>query len=100
MRRFENIFSSASATAAASCSGTSSPACSRRTFSSAASSAARACSRCSSGRLARFASSPALSFSQMRGTAKNQVGRTFGRKSTISRGSGQIVTVQPRITGR
>ena len=37
-------------------------------------------SRCSSGRLASIVSSPALSFSQMRGTAKNQVGRTCGRK--------------------
>ena len=37
------------------------------------------CARCSSGAAARIASSPALSFSQIRGTAKNQVGCTRGR---------------------
>jgi hypothetical protein len=41
-----------------------------------------------------------LSFSQIRGTAKNQVGLTLGRKEMISRGFGQIVTEGPRITGK
>ena len=36
---------------------------------------------------------PALSFSQMRGTAKNQVGLTVGRKPTMSRGFGHVVIV-------
>ena len=36
-------------------------------------------SRCSSGWPASIVSRPALSFSQMRGTAKNQLGRTSGR---------------------
>ena len=64
---------------------------------------ARPCSagpRCSSGRLAIIVSRPALSFSQTRGTAKNQVGRTVGRKSMIVRGSGQIATSMPFVIGR
>ena len=36
---------------------------------------------------------PALSFSQMRGTAKNHVGLTAGRYPTTSRGFGQHVIV-------
>ena len=67
------------ATAAASSSGTGSPACSRRTLRIAASSAACTGARSSSGRAASIVSSPALSFSQIRGTAKNQLGRTSGR---------------------
>ena len=35
---------------------------------------------CSSGRLSSMVSSPAFSFSQIRGTAKNQVGRTVGQE--------------------
>ena len=67
LRSAENICSSALATAAASSSGTSSPACSRRTFWIAASTAFWAGSRCSSGSFAAIASSPAFSFSQIRG---------------------------------
>ena len=74
-----NIFSSAAATAAASSSGTGSPACSSSTLRIAASSAACAGSRCSSGWPESIASRPALSFSQIRGTAKNHVGLTSGR---------------------
>ncbi len=36
---------------------------------------------------------PALSFSQIRGTAKNHVGLTAGRYATISRGFGHVVIV-------
>ena len=79
LRRPENISSSAFSTVAASSSGTGSRACSRRTFSRAAVSAASIFSRCSGGWEASVVSSPALSFSQMRGTAKNHVGRTSGR---------------------
>ncbi len=46
------------------------------------------------------ASMAALSFSQMRGTAKNQLGRTSGRYATTWRGSGQSVVVKPRMSGR
>ena len=42
----------------------------------------------------------ALSFSQMRGTAKNQVGRTSGRYATTWRGSGQQVVEKPTNIGR
>ena len=49
--------------------------------------------RCSSGWAACIVSSPALSFSQMRGTAKNHVGRTWGRYESTSRGFGQQVIV-------
>ena len=73
----ENSFSSASATVAASSSGTGSPACSSSTLRIAASSSARFCSPSSPE--ARKPSMPALSFSQMRGTAKNQLGLTAGR---------------------
>ena len=41
--------------------------------------ACTAASRCSSGCAASIVSRPALSFSQIRGTAKNHVGRTSGR---------------------
>ena len=78
-RRPENISASAFATAAASSSGTGSPACSSSTFLIAASSAAWAGARCSSGCEASIVSSPDLSFSQIRGTAKNHVGLTSGR---------------------
>ena len=40
-----------------------------------------------------MASSPDLSFSQIRGTAKNHVGCTAGRNETTSRGFGQQVIV-------
>ena len=90
MRSPEKSCSSAWAAASATSAGTSSPACSARTFASDASRPFWAGSRCSSGRPASIASSPALSFSKMRGTAKNQVGFTFGRNSTILRGSGQM----------
>ena len=61
-------------------SGTSSPACSARTFLSPTPSAhSVACFFASSCSAATPASIAALSFSQMRGTAKNQVGRTSGR---------------------
>ncbi len=56
--------------------------------------------RCSSGSLPKLASIPALSFSQTRGTAKNQVGRTDASESAIFRGSGQIDTESPRTIGR
>ena len=78
-RSFEKIASSAFATRAASSSGTGSPRCSSRTFSSASASASCVAARCSAGAAASICSSPALSFSQIRGTAKNQVGRTSGR---------------------
>ena len=100
LRSCENIASSAAATPAASSSGTSSPACSRRTFWIAASRPFRACSPSSPGIAASFASRPAFSFSQIRGTAKKNVGFTFGRKSMIVRGSGQTVIDAPSITGR
>ena len=57
-------------------------------------------SRCSAGWPAIIASSPAFSFSQIRGTAKNQCGRTSGRNATISRGLGQQVTWKPKTIGR
>ena len=60
-------------------SGTSLPCCSRRTLRTAASIAACVASRCSGGWPATIVSSPAFSFSQMRGTAKNQLGLTSGR---------------------
>ncbi len=43
---------------------------------------------------------PAFSFSQIRGTAKNQVGRTSGMYSITSRASGQQVIVNPQSIGR
>ena len=99
-RSFENISSSAWPPSAASSSGTSSPACS----------SAQLLERRRDRRLGRLALlvgqaargrlEPAFSFSQIRGTAKNQVGRTSGRNSMILRGSGQIVIENPRITGR
>ena len=76
LARSENIAASAWATPPPAPPGTSSPACSRRTFWIAASRPFCAGSRCSSGIEAIFASSPAFSFSQIRGTAKNQVGLT------------------------
>ena len=90
LRMFENRAASAAATPLASSSGTSSPACSSRTFWIAAARPWRARSPSSPGIAASFASSPAFSFSQIRGTAKNQVGWTWGRNSTIFRGSGQM----------
>jgi hypothetical protein len=41
-----------------------------------------------------------LSFSKIRGTAKNHVGFTLGRNSAIRRGSAQTVTESPLVTGR
>ena len=70
---------SARATWSARSAGTGRPACSRRTFSRAAAIACEAIVRCSAGRLASRASSPAFIFSQIRGTAKNQLGFTCGR---------------------
>ena len=54
---------------------------------------------CSSGRLSSIVSSPAFSFSQTLGTAKNQVGLTEGRNSMILRGSAQIDTSTPLTIG-
>ena len=71
-------------------SGVGSPACSASTRALAAAISCRACSLPAS-----LASSPALSFSHTRGTAKNQVGLTAGRNSPIRRGSGQVVIVMP-----
>jgi len=73
------ISASAAATVSASSAGTSSPACSRRTLRIAESSADSMAARCSGGCPAAVVSRPAFSFSQMRGTAKNQLGRTSGR---------------------
>jgi hypothetical protein len=92
-RRFENRASSAAAHRASSSSGTGSPRWRSRTRSSDASIAAWIWARCSSGAFDCIASSPALSFSQIRGTAKNHVGRTWGRNETTSRGFGQQVIV-------
>ncbi len=89
------IAASACAQACSSSSGTGSPACCRRTWRVAAPIARSLASRCSSGSAATIASRPALSFSQMRGTAKNQDGRTAGSTAMIWRGSGQVVTVRP-----
>ncbi len=100
-RILDSTFSSSSAWAAASSSGTGSPACSSLTFlrptSSAFSRPAFLCSSCSP---ATMASRPALSFSQIRGTAKNHVGRTSGMYPITWRGSGQSVVVNPIIIGR
>ena len=54
------------------------------------------CSSCSASTPASIA---AFSFSQMRGTAKNHVGRTSGRYATTWRGSGQHVVVNPSRIG-
>ena len=54
-----------------------------------------ASSFCASSSPASLASTPALSFSHTRGTAKNHVGLTAGRNSPIRRGSGQVVIVIP-----
>ena len=51
-------------------------------------------SRCSSGWPASIVSSPALSFSQIRGTAKNQLGAPRAGTARISRGFGQQVTCE------
>jgi hypothetical protein len=42
----------------------------------------------------------AFIFSQIRGTAKNQVGWTAAKNSAIFRESGQVVTVAPWMIGR
>jgi len=76
---FENRFLSAAATVVSSSGGTGSPRWSRRTRRVAACSASRTGRLCSSGWAACSASRPAFSFSQIRGTAKNQFGRTWGR---------------------
>ena len=78
-RSLQNSVSSARATCCSSSAGTGSPACRRRTRWSDAAIASSTGLRCSSGCAACIVSSPALSFSQIRGTAKNQVGRTCGR---------------------
>ncbi len=71
---------SAFAYSCASSAETSSPACSARTLRSPTSMAHLvACLRSGSCSASIPASSAAFSFSQMRGTAKNQVGRTSGR---------------------
>ena len=100
VRSAEKSCSSACAAASATSGGTSSPACSARTFASEASSPFSAGMRCSSGRLASIASRPALSFSKIRGTAKNHVGLTLGRYSAILRGSAQMCTERPLVIGR
>jgi hypothetical protein len=82
---------SASATVAARSAGTSSPACSSSTLRMPASSQARL--RSAFSPLVRNACRPDISFSQMRGTAKNQVGCTAGRNAAISRGFGHVVIV-------
>ena len=46
------------------------------------------------------ASIAAFSFSQIRGTAKNQVGCTSGRYAITWRGSGQQVVAKPTNIGR
>ena len=73
--------------------GTGSPRWRSRTRSIEAAIASSTGLRCSSGWAASIVSSPALSFSQIRGTAKNQVGWTCGRYERTSRGFGQQVIV-------
>ena len=101
VRIFDNTSSSAFAYSSASSGGSSSPACSTLTFRSptpsAHSVAWRLASSCSAAKAASIA---AFSFSQMRGTAKNQVGCTSGRYATTSRGFGQQVVVKPSMIGR
>ena len=81
-------------------SGTASPRCSSRTFSVAAAMAPSILARVSSSWPAIIVSSPALSFSQMRGTAKNHAGRTSGRRTSTWRGSSQHVICRPKTIGR
>ena len=92
-RSFDSTISSAFACSCASSSGTCLPDCSSRTFlwprSIAHFSARLRSASCSPSTIA---SRPAFSFSQMRGTAKNQLGRTSGRYAITSRGFGQQVT--------
>ena len=79
-RIFDSTSSSALPNSSASSGGISSPACSARTLRRPTSSAHWvACRLASSCSAAMPASIAAFSFSQMRGTAKNQVGRTSGR---------------------
>ena len=100
LRSLENTASSAFSTPSASSEGTSSPACSSRTFPSDASNALSIGTRCSEGSAAIICSRPAFSFSQIRGTAKNQLGRTSGRYSMTFLASGQHVIVNPHSIGR
>ena len=98
-RSFENICSSAAATVASSSSGTGSPRWRSRTRSIDAASAAWIGARCSSGCEACIASSPAFSFSQIRGTAKNQVGsnlRQVGQDLARVRAAGDRAGVDDR----
>jgi hypothetical protein len=78
-RTNENSSASAFRTAASRSGGTGIPAWRKRTRSNDAAMASCITTRCSSGCDAICASSPAFIFSQMRGTAKKNVGFTFGR---------------------
>ena len=60
-----------------------------------ASTAARASAGIAAGSVTPWASSAALIFSQMRGTATQTVGRASGSAATISRGSATTVIVVP-----
>ena len=59
---------------------------------------ARASSGRADGSVTPWASSAALIFSQMRGTAPQVVGRTSGSAATTSRGSGTLVIVAPYVS--
>jgi hypothetical protein len=99
-RDFDSTCSSACSHFSRTSAGSSSPACSARERWRPSSIAAFVGPRCSSGRFSTIASSPAFSFSQIRGTAKNQVGRTSGRYEITWRASGQQVTLKPHSIGR
>ena len=100
-RIFENTCSSSFSNSSRRSSGTSSPDCSSRTFFSPTSSACLAnFLRSSSCSASMPASIDALSFSKIRGTAKNQLGLTSGRYEITWRASGQHVTVKPNMIGR
>ena len=95
-RSLERTSASARAYSSARAASTSSPACSARTLRRPTSSAQRtAARRSSSGSASKPASSAALVFSQIRGTAPNVVGRTSGTNSITRRGSAQQVTSWP-----
>ncbi len=72
-------------------------ACSARTVRSPVSIAhRRAPARCASGSESMRATRAALSFSQIRGTAPQTVGRTSGSAAATARGSATQVTVKPK----
>ncbi len=91
------IFESTSASAFSYSSPTSSPRARRRPTLSAH---CVACLRSASCSASMPASIAAFSFSQMRGTAKNQLGCTSGRYAATWRGSGQQVVEKPTNIGR